>query len=161
METRLRVGVPAFDGEPQPDGSVIPRVPDGKHAIESGNPNLPFLLRMIPVPRNCVAQIEITRLIHVETNSPPITPVPTRELQETEDGRRSVKETLIPRGPGFERNGFWPVEPLEISYAAQGTQRWARIVFHPLQYNPVQGMLRWNKSIEARLVWNEQKLGSE
>jgi hypothetical protein len=151
--SELRIESPPFECEASPDGRFIPRVPGGQHALEADQPDLPFFVRLIPIPRACAARIEIVEISSLETNVPEIRPTARHELREDEEGRRWVERVPCHRGPVYAEDVFWPSNALSISYATQGTQRWSRIVFYPLQYNPFRGILRWNRFIEARLFW--------
>lgn len=153
--TRLLAESTTWDYAQSDDGGFVPRIAGGVHSLTSDQPDLPFLVRLIPIPRDCAAVIEILHVQLVETNVPPISPVARDEMREDTDGNRWLERLPGKRGPIYERDAFWPEEILTISYASQGTQRWARIVFYPLQYNPKQGILRLNQRVEARLTWTE------
>lgn len=139
----------------QVDGTVIPRVQGGGHERAVGEPHLPFLARRLSIPRGCEAEIEILSVESVETNTPSIKPVNAHVLRE-EGGVRRLEPVSAERAALYQVDAFWPPEPMEIQYATQGTQCWARVVINPIQYNPVRGILRWNKSIEARLHWRAE-----
>lgn len=153
--TRLRAESTAWEAAQSDDGSFVPRMAGGLHSLTADQPDLPFFVRMILIPRNCAAAIEIQHVDCTETNVPPVSPVAREEMRENDAGHRWVERVPGQRSPIYERDAFWPEQILTISYASQGTQRWARIVFYPLQYNPRQGILRWNQRVEARLTWKE------
>ncbi len=154
--TRLRAGAPSLELAPGPDGGVVPRILGEHRSLDAGQPDLPFLARLVPVPLGCEARIEIVMMESVETNVPPIRPVARREARREEDGRRWLERVAATPGPAYTEDAFWPSDTLSISYASQGTQRWARIIFRPLQYNPIRGILRWNRSLDARLHWQAE-----
>jgi hypothetical protein len=154
--TRLHVEALPFAIAADGNGGFVPRVAGGQHALEAGQPDLPFLVRLIPIPRACTARLEIVEISRLETNTPEVKPVARHEAREDDEGRRWVEHVPGERGPVYVQDAFWPPDAISITYASQGTQRWARIVFHPLQYNPIRGILRWNKSIEARLHWQAE-----
>ena len=138
----------------KPDGTVVLQMPDALYGRIPGEPHLPMFVRGLPIPKNCQAEIEFIAAEFVETNTPPIKPISAHVLSET-DGIQRADRVDAMRAPMYAEDAFWPLESMQIQYAAQGTQRWARVTIHPLQYNAVRGILRWNKFIEARLVWRE------
>lgn len=152
--TRLQVESPAWEPAQAEDGSFVPHMADGFHSLTADQPDLPFLVRMIAIPGKCTAEIEILKVERVETNMPPVRPVPRDEMRENDEGHRWLERVHGKRGPIYERDAFWPEDVLTVSFASQGTQRWARIVFYPLQYNPKQGILRWNQRVQAMLTWS-------
>lgn len=153
-ETRCRVEMPPPSFERQTSGDIIPHVEGGHYTHASGEPNLPVFVRVVPVPFHCEAEIKVVSLQSHETNAVQIGAVDGAVAQEDAAGHRVVVPVASVRSSIYDVDAWWPTEPLEIGYATQGTQRWARIVFHPFQYNPVQHLLRWNESLEARLTWN-------
>ncbi len=154
-ETAWRIELGAASLEVQPDGSIIPRVADGVHMNAAGTPDLPYRVQLLPVSRDCVATIAIDRLVSHETNGISVAVRSGYQLGEDENGNPRVVPAESERSVVYSRDAWWPEEPLEVSYFIQGRQRWARLVYHPFQYNPVRGMLRYNDLIDARLIWRE------
>lgn len=142
--------------EEQTDRTFIVSIPAGAYRfMAAGEPHLPFLVRRIAVPKGCVAEIEILNIEVSETNAPTIQPTPRLEARESPHGQH-VEPAPASESETYRADTFWPPQLVEIDYASQGKQRWARVLINPVQYNPVRGILRWNKTIEARLVWRER-----
>lgn len=141
--------------EEQADDTVVVRIPDGDYRfMNGGDPQIPFELRRIDIPKNCEAAVELVKVEISETNSPSIQPVPAMEAREAH-GSQHVEQVPAKPSSVYEADSFWPPDLIEIRYATQGARRWATVVINPVQYNPVRGILRWNKHIEARLTWRE------
>ena len=149
--TRCRVDIPEVDLHPGPDGAV-PQVSGAVRGVRAGEPDLPVLVRVLPVPEGCEATVELVSVDAVETNGVIIAPVPAQEAVEV-DGQSRLRPIPGGRSGAYREDAFWPPEAVKVQMADRGTQRWARVVCYPLQYNPVTGVLRWNRSVEARLVW--------
>lgn len=140
--------------EEQSDGTFVIRIVDGAYRfMDGGDPQIPFLVRRLPVPNGCVAKIEYVQILVSETNAPAIQPVPAHELKEMHGSPHVVPVASAPSAV-YETDAFWPPEQMELQYVTQGTQRWARVVINPIQVNPVRGILRWNRYIEAHLTWH-------
>ena len=155
-DTFLRFQSDGYALVDQVDGTVIPRMQGADYIRTAGEPHLPLIVRRLSIPKGCEAEIEIISMDSIETNTPPIKPANAHVLRE-HDGLRHLEPVVPERASMYQVDTFWPNEPMEIQYATQGTQRWARVVVNPIQYNPVRGILRWNHSINARLVWREPK----
>lgn len=149
--TRLEITSPPFHLEESTDG-IIPRIPGAMHAISAGQPDLPYFVKVISIPTSCVARVKVNRLDTSETNIAKIATAlaPTVDYS-SEEPSASLRRSEA--GPAYFEDAFWPESSIQISYAVQAGQRWARIVFYPLQFNPVRGILRWVKKVEADLEW--------
>ncbi len=156
-ETEWRVEVRGASLEGQADGVSIPRVPHGVHMNEAGEPDLPFLVELVPVLRDCDAEIVVERVESHETNGVQIAARGGYSIGEDANGNPCVVPVAADPSAVYQRDAWWPAQPLEVSYAVQGKQRWARFVFHPFQYNPVRGILRFNDRMDARLIWRSTK----
>lgn len=131
-------------------GGVVPTVDDGLRSLEGGLPDLPFLARVVALPAGCEIVVEALTLETVETNVVSIAPVPTQHTVEEGDSARLAPARDV-RGEVYSRDGLWPESVVDVTVAAQGTQRWARIRVHPVQVNPVTGRFLWHRVIDARL----------
>ena len=155
--TACRVAAPAVEWTAGPEGAV-PRVAGGAHHGKPGEPDLPLLVRILPVPEGCVATVEFVQVEMRETNGVRVAPVPAQEIVEDGAGHL-LRPAPADRSAVYSEDRYWPASPLQVEVADRGTQRWARVVFYPLQYNPVTGVVRWNRAVEARLIWRPAPAG--
>lgn len=149
--TECRVVTSKLHFDQTPDG-VVPRVDGDQRGLVPGYPDLPVLVRVISIPVHCAAEVRIDRVDMVETGGVRVVAVPGQRVVEDGDRRRLEPAPAEPAGV-FSQNAFWPDAPLRVEVADRGTQRWARVICYPVQYNPVTGALRWNRVVEARLLW--------
>lgn len=146
LATRCRASTESYVLEPRSGGSV-PRVAGGVGGLRAGDPDLPVLVRVVPVPSQCEGRVVIEACDFAETNGVDVAPVAGAIAEAG-----SVEPSF--RSAAYAADAWWPPEPIRIDVADRGTQRWARVVYYPFQWNPVRRVLRWNRSVAARLEWS-------
>lgn len=152
--TRVRAECAAFTWEHVREGRV-PRVEGAIYSAGAGEPDLPAVVKLVALPLHCRARVVLRAVDSAVTNVSDIAPAYAPSIRYTDEGGAIPELTRSSPGEIYRRDAFWPPEPLEIRYAVQAGQHWARVAFYPLQFNPVRGILRWNKRLEAELVWED------
>lgn len=155
--TACRISAPVVEWRAGAEGAV-PWVEGAARYARPGEPDLPLLVRVLPVPQGCEAAVELVQIDAQETNGVAVAPVPAQEIVEADTGRQ-LRSAPAARSAVYGEDRLWPASPLRVEVADRGTQRWARVAFYPLQYNPVTGVVRWNRTVEARLIWRPAAAG--
>lgn len=134
------------------DYGILPTIDGGFRSSEPAVPDVPFLVRLLPLPSTCDLEVVARVVDCVETNSPLIAPVASGHVVEEMGGARlATARTKL--GEVYSRDAFWPANVADVRIAAQGTQRWARVAIYPVQVNPVTRQVRWNRVIEGELIF--------
>lgn len=130
-----------------------PSVAGDVRSMTPGEPDIPLLVKLLPIPPDCEAAVVLVSAEFAETNGVEIAPVAGYRLADPLSDESRWTREQIPDERLYSMGTLWPDEVLRVETALQGHQRWARVVCRPVQFNPVHGTLRMYSRIEARLVW--------
>lgn len=128
-----------------PDRSVSVHMEDATRILEAGAPDLPRYSCALIVDDHAEMAVEVLRAEYEEIG--PLTVLPSRGNLS-----RAVDPAMVPVvfGPQYEEDGFFPRDPAILGHPfIQRQYRGQALYFHPVQYNPVSGMLRVYTLIEA------------
>ncbi len=109
-----------------------------------GEPDLPGKVVLIGVPPEGNVNLKFTVESSTELKGMTINPAP------------GLTEKPVPPGEQFQRDQFWPGQPVEL----QGIEivrgiRVARVRINPVQFNPVRGVLKVHHRIKVTLMFSQ------
>lgn len=126
--------------------SVIPKFSNSFSLAEAGAPNLPVRVFVLGVPEGATVEAVVVPGAFEEMREMNVAPFPTAQVSDGETGA-----AYLPKADIYSRDAYYPAELVTLdppAYLRQ--QRIVRVAVAPVQYNPVQKMLRVYR--EVRLV---------
>jgi hypothetical protein len=152
---RLEINTPPLLREQLASG-VLLQFGDDEPAASGGVPDLPSLVR----PLSALAGYSITAVV-VETESRDETGVrvaPSKDMRRTlvADNKYQVTWVREPTSELYARNMFWPESLVQVDQAWQGSNRLARLVIRPVQWNPKTEVLRIHERLVVDLVYQPE-----
>lgn len=152
---RLEIKPPALEREEVQGGWRL-QFGDDEPATAEGVPELPSLVRKI----DGGAGYRITaRLVESETQDEVgVKVAPALRMQRTLQENNSYQVSWVrePAPAVYERDAFWPAELLQVDQAWMGTNRLARLVIRPVQWNPKTEVLRKHVRLVLDLIYQPE-----
>ncbi len=138
------------------EGGALKPTIDGLSAIgKPGAPDLPKAVKLLPVPEGRFPRVEVLSIDSSVTNGVLVMPCPTPRVVESEEGKRVDTTDRAKDDAIYGNPEAWPAEPVLCETAMMGTQTWARLVVHPMQYEPVSGIFIWHTNVTLRIWWEK------
>ena len=135
------------------NGGVVIRLPDQGARAEAGAPDLPVLVKVLPVASDYSLQVRIEDSPFEDTTDISVVPVETWSVDDPEAEHPVPMSSRIPAADIYSSTSFWPRELARIEEAWMGTQKLARIEIRPVQYNPSTRTLRFFRRLAGEIVF--------
>jgi hypothetical protein len=149
---RLVVEPPPPIREATADGMVFRCDPDGPPA-PGGEPDLPVLVRPLSGQPGYRATASVVDAKFRDEGPVRVAPATSLRRELVEDNRYKT-EQVRERNPAiYGRADFWPPSLVRVDEAWMGTNRVARLVCRPLQWNPQSGVLRVYSRLLVEIVY--------
>jgi uncharacterized repeat protein (TIGR02543 family) len=130
--------------------------PDQGNIDRVGAPNVPIKRRLFAIPNNSSLEIEITDVEYQEFSNFNLEPF-QRPLLETE----KAKNRKFEKDKGlYKTDAFFPGEWASVADAGKihGVNL-ARVLIHPVRFNPVQQTLQVANKITCRVIYSGTRAG--
>ena len=130
-------------------------LPGYSFTTEVGKPCLPIQVKMIAIPDSVDITLKILNSVYTTLDDYTIAPVPKQAKQETTDGY-NINEVFSVDKTCYANDVFYPETIAQIeSISYMRDQRVARLIFYPVQYNPVLHELKVYTSIQVHVEYSK------
>ena len=152
---RIELVPPALTRTETEDGLLI-RTGDDGWAGHPGAPDLPALARPLPAARGYrISARLVSSDVQDETVSR-VAPAPVLRRTLVDDNRYETAWVREPDPGIYQKDAFWPEQLLQVDEAWQGTNRLARLLIRPVQWNPVAGILRVYRRMAVDVLYQPE-----
>lgn len=156
----IRVPEPHFE-EVLEGGNLYHKVTilDFGTTTEVGSPQLPQIGTLLGIPEGGTPTLEVLEADSSLLSRYNILPVHKPVIIEEDGPGRLEFEFAIDR-EAYSFNGFIPVSVAKIDFAGfMRDQKVVRLLFFPIQFNPIRGELQYYSRIKVKLNYNTQVVG--
>lgn len=152
---RLEIVTPALT-RTETEGGVLIRSGDDGWAAEPGAPDLPALVRSLAAPPGFRLSARLVSSDYQDDPVPRVLPAPVLRRTLVDDNRYDTA-WVRDADPGiYQKDAFWPEALLRVDDAWQGTNRLARLLIRPVQWNPVAGILREYRRMTIEVLYQAE-----
>lgn len=151
-ETRLELALPDLVLEAVPEGFAV-RMPGESRHFQKGVPDLPVISRVVEGRPGLRPRVELVHGSFRDIPAMDVAPMPWNTLVAGMDGSEE-SDTVREEDPAiFGADAFWPADLVKVEEARQRGKSLVRLAFHPVQYQPRTGTLRYYEHMSARLTF--------
>lgn len=153
---RILVECSGFSAVPVAGGYSL-RIPGQASTAVAGFPDVPSLARVLP--RLCGSKPSLVMHGSNSTNVTDVVLAPAESFKvDAAGGSMRVLRPFRQRDPSaYGRNDYWPPELVKLEIAAIGTQYVVRVECFPVQYNPVEKVVRFYRRMEGVLQFEDME----
>lgn len=127
------------------------QVPEQGMPMTMGAPDVPTLYHLIPGLPGYRARIEVESVNYRDVPDREVAPVGPPASEFRDDGKspqRRMRDESI-----YALDAFWPPDVVSVVEATRARERWTRLAFQPVQYNPRTRTVRYVQSVSARIFY--------
>ncbi len=152
---RLELTTPPLLRE-QVSGGLLLQFGDDEPAASGGVPDLPSLVRPLAGQPGYRIQAVVVETEHRDEAG--VRVAPSKDMRRTliSDNKYQVTWVREATSEIYARNAFWPETLVQVEQAWQGSNRVARMVIRPVQWNPKTDVLRIHERLVVDLVYQPE-----
>ncbi|MFQ5901560.1 MAG: C25 family peptidase propeptide domain-containing protein, partial [Thermodesulfobacteriota bacterium] len=134
-------------------------MPDFGKTTDAGNPELPLRGVLIGVPDAGVPDIEALDSDYTLLQGYNIYPAPRPVVVEEEGDKRLDFEFVMDKAV-YSADAFFPFEVTKVGFTGfMRDQKAVKVIFSPVQFNPVTGEVKFYSRIRVRVNFNTPPVG--
>lgn len=147
---RILIECPGFAAVPVEGGYSL-RIPGQVSTTRAGAPDVPSLAKILPRSRGSKPVLVLRGINPTNIADVVLAPAESFKVDES-DGSMRVLRPFRQCDPSiYGQNEFWPSDVVKLEVAAIGTQYVVRVECFPVQYNPVERVVRYYSRLEGVL----------
>ncbi len=122
---------------------------------QGGSPAVLQTGQLIEIPEGCDIEVSAYPIETVEYSDFLLGPAPYQIVEEDEQGNKTITEQYLPDFDSYSQNSYSPSELATVEFTGYlRDKRIARLLFSPVQYNPVSETLIVHKKYEVHITFN-------
>lgn len=129
------------------------RLSDQGARAKPGAPDLPVLVKVLPVAAGYSLQVRVEDSPFEDTAGLDVVPVETWSAGDPEAARPVPTSRRVPAAGIYSSTNFWPQKLVHVDEAWMGTQKVARVEVCPVQYNPSTRTLRFFRQLNGEILF--------
>ena len=153
----VTVHTPGFRAEPVEDVKGYRVHVDGQeHSNAAGTPDLPVFVKLLPGHKGLKAVLELEDASFKDYEDIEVAPIMKYELDPAQ-----LPDVMVPVGRRlasdqiYSSDEFWPEQLYKVEEIWVRTQKFVRVEYRPIQYNPVTKTLRVYEDLVSTLKFEE------
>ena len=149
---RLEITTPPLIREDLESG-VLLRLGDDEPAASGGVPDMPSLVKALVGQPGYRIEARVVETEQQEEAGVRVAPSKAMVRTLVSDNKYAVTWVREATSEVYARDAFWPESLVQVDEAWQGTNRLARLVIRPVQWNPKTGVLRTHTRLVLDLFY--------
>lgn len=138
------------------EGGFSVHIPGQAASAKPGTPDVPCLSRLLPGIKGARASLTVRGYDPTNLMNVAVSPAQGFRLDESVSRSRELRPYRQAAPDVYGKDQYWPAGLGSMEEGAIGTQQVVRVVCFPVQFNPVQGTVRFFRRLEGEIQFESK-----